>query len=73
MNTIGFDAATRDLRLTYNAAYAAHQSCVTALNEAIFAGKQPSQELLERETAAQRELTDARHRLLASISAAAGA
>ncbi len=32
----------RELRLRYNAAYAAYQSCVLALSEAAMSGKKPS-------------------------------
>ena len=62
------DAALRELRLKYNAAYAAYQSCVMALNEAVISGKKPKPELLQNEAAALRELTDARGKLLRALA-----
>ncbi len=61
----------RELRLRYNAAYAAYaayQSCVLALSEAEMSGKKPSPELLKNETAALGESTDARAKLLAGMA-----
>jgi hypothetical protein len=62
----------RELRLRYNAAYSAYQSCVIALNSAAMTGQNPSADLLGNETAALRELTEARAALLAALTAAAG-
>jgi hypothetical protein len=62
------DAALRESRLKYNAAYTAYQSCVIALNEAAMSGKKPSPELLKKESTALRELTEARSRLLAAMA-----
>ena len=58
----------RELRLKYNAAYTAYQSCVLALNEAAMAGTKPSPELLENEAKALRELTEARRALLVGMA-----
>jgi len=58
------DAALRELRLRYNAAYSAYQSCVMALNEAIMSGQ--SAELLEAKSL--RELTESRAKLLRGIA-----
>ena len=58
----------RELRQRYNAAYTAYQSCVLALNEAAMAGHAPSQELLDAEAKALRELTEARASLLAAMA-----
>ena len=63
------EAALRDLRLIYNAAYTAYQSCVQALNEATTSGKHPSAQLIKNEAAALRELSDARAKLLAALKA----
>ena len=65
------DADLRELRLRYNAAYSAYQSCVIALNTASMTGQAASPELLTNEAAALRELTEARAALLAAMSAAA--
>jgi hypothetical protein len=62
------DDDLRKLRLKYNAAYTAYQSCVIALNEAAMSGKKPSKELRENEAKALRELTDARAKLLAAMN-----
>jgi hypothetical protein len=57
----------RELRLRYNAAYAAYQSCVKALNEAVLSGKRPTAELLENEAKSLRELTESRANLLSAL------
>jgi len=62
------DERLRELRLRYNAAYTAYQSCVLALNEAAMSGKPPSNTLLENEAKALRELTEARAKLLAAMA-----
>ena len=62
------DAALRDLRHRYNAAYTAYQSCVLALNEAAMSGKPPSKELLQKESIALGELNEARRNLLAAMA-----
>ena len=62
------EAALRGLRLKYNAAYSAYQSCVRALSEVSMAGEAPSAELLENEAKALRELTGARANLLAAMN-----
>ena len=62
------DAELRELRLRYNAAYAAYQSCVMAMNEAIISGQKPTPELLENESKALRELTEARAKLLRGLA-----
>jgi len=61
------DAALRELRLRYNAAYSAYQSCVRALNEAIISGKTITPELVEHEAQSLRELTEARANLLRGV------
>lgn len=66
------NAALRELRLRYNAAYAAYQSCVMALNEAVMAGVKPSPELLGNEANSLRELTEARSNLLRALAVAPG-
>lgn len=58
----------RELRLRYNAAYAAYQSCVIALNECALLGKQPSAELLENEAKSLHELNEARAKLLTAMA-----
>jgi hypothetical protein len=63
------EADIRELRLRYNAAYSAYQSCLIALNEVAATGQAPSKDLLENEAKALRELNDARGALLAAISA----
>jgi hypothetical protein len=65
------DAELRLLRLRYNAAYSAYQSCVMALNEAVMSGVSASPDLLKNEAAVLRELTDARAKLLDAMAAAA--
>jgi len=62
------DAELRELRLRYNAAYAAYQGCVIAINEAIISGQKPTPELLENESKALRELTEARAKLLRGLA-----
>jgi hypothetical protein len=54
------EAELRDLRLRYESAYTAYQSCVTALKEAGLKRERPSQQLLERETKALGDLNYAR-------------
>ncbi len=62
------DERLRELRLRYNTAYTAYQSCVLALNETAMSGKAPSKTLLENEAKALRELTEARGNLLAAMA-----
>ena len=50
------------LRLQYEAAYDAYQSCVLALEEVWRGGEKPSAELLERQKTALRELNEERKR-----------
>ena len=50
----------RELRLQYQAAYTAYQSCVDALTALSFKGERPSAELLENEAKALRTLNEAR-------------
>jgi hypothetical protein len=50
----------RDLRLKYQAAYTAYQSCVDALTALNLKGETPSDELLEMEAKALRELNETR-------------
>jgi hypothetical protein len=64
------EADLRALRLRYNAAYSAYQSCLIALNEAAMSGQPPSQHLLQNEAKALRELTGARDDLLAAMARA---
>ena len=63
------EAALRTLRLRYNSAYTASQSCVRALTEAAASGVVPSADLLTQESKALRQLTDARAELLAAMAA----
>jgi hypothetical protein len=67
------DAELRELRLRYNAAYAAYQGCMIALNEAVMTGEAASPALLKKEAEALRELTEARGELLEAMGAAASA
>jgi hypothetical protein len=60
-------AAIRFLRMKYQIAHDAHQSCVRALNEAGMSGQLPSAQLLEREAKAARELAEASRNLLAEM------
>ena len=61
------EAALQALRLRYNAAHAAYQSCVCALSEARIAGHPPSAEPLARVAKALSELTEARQNLLGAM------
>jgi hypothetical protein len=65
------EARVRTLRMRYNAAYAAYQSCLMAINEASMTGQAASPELLSSEAAALSELTEARGRLLGAMAAMA--
>ena len=56
------DAELVHLRLRYEAAYDAYQSCVLALEEVWRGGEKPSAELLERQKTALRELNEERKR-----------
>jgi hypothetical protein len=58
----------RELRLRYNAAYSAYQSCLIALNEVAMSGQAASKALLENEANALRELTEARGNLIAAMA-----
>jgi len=55
------------LRTKYNVAYSAYRSCVEALSRASTTGRPPSQDLLDAEARALRELTEARGSLLAAM------
>jgi hypothetical protein len=70
LNPAPSEADLRELRMRYNAAYSAYQSCLLALNEAAMSGESPSTELLENEAKALRELTEARGALLAAMAQA---
>ena len=59
-------AALREFRLKYKVAYEAYQSCVRA--NAGLKGDKPSADLLEKETAALRQLTETRAELLAAMA-----
>jgi hypothetical protein len=59
------------LRLTYNAAHAAYQSCAAAINETLLSGRAPTQQLLDEEALALHELNDARDRLLFAMQGTA--
>jgi hypothetical protein len=56
------DAQLVDLRLKYEAAYGAYQSCVLALEAIWRGGETPQQQLLERHAAALRHLNVERTR-----------
>lgn len=62
------EPALRALRLRYNSAYTAYQSCVRALSEAATSGVRPSDELLSQEAAALKQLTYTRAKLLAAMA-----
>ena len=62
------EADLRELRLRYNAAYSAYQSCLIALNEAAMSGQAAAKALLENEASALRELTEARGNLIAAMA-----
>jgi hypothetical protein len=64
------EADLRELRLRYNAAYTAYQSCVMALNEAAISGREPAATLLQNEAKALRELGEARGQFLAAMARA---
>jgi hypothetical protein len=66
----GREAKLQALRLTYNAALAAHQGCLRALTEATMAGTAAPAALVESESRARRELERARDRLLAAMTEA---
>lgn len=67
------EAKLFELRMKYQAAYAAHQSCLRALTEATFGGGVVSAGLVEQEAAALRKLTQIRAELLAALAEEAGA
>jgi len=56
------DAELVDLRLRYEAAYEAYQSCVLALEEVWRGGEKPPAELVERHAKALSELSEERTR-----------
>jgi hypothetical protein len=66
------DTTVQSLRLKYNAAVAAHQSCAQALAEAGLAGNVPTEGLVEKEARARAELDRARQQLHAAMAAVAG-
>jgi hypothetical protein len=67
-----YDAELRTLRMRYKSAFAAHQGWARKLAEASSSGEKPSPELVERETQASREVTQARAALLAAMARAPG-
>lgn len=62
------DATVQSLRLKYNAALAAHQSCAQALAEATMSGTATAV-LVEREARARAELDRAREAFHAAMAA----
>ena len=62
------EATLQALRLTYNAALAAHQGCMRALIEATMAGTVPTVAIVENEARARHELERVRERLLAAMT-----
>jgi tellurite resistance protein len=62
--------AMQALRLTYNAAVAAHASCSRALTEATLRGGQASPELIEAEAKAKARLAEAREMLHTAMAVA---
>jgi hypothetical protein len=66
------DSATQALRLTYNAALAAHSNCSRALTEAHMRGEVPSPELIAAERSARLKLDEARGKLHAAMASALG-
>ena len=66
------EAALSELRRKYQAAHAAHQSCVRAVSEAAASGTPISAALLEQEAKALRELAKLRADLLAALAEEGG-
>ena len=62
------DQSIRTLRLTYNAAVAAHANCSRSITEARMSGQAPSPELVEAEANARTTLNDTRAKLLAAMT-----
>jgi len=67
------DPTMQALRLTYNAAVAAHAACARALSEAVLRGDQPTPDLVKAEARAKARLSEARERLHTAMAAAMGA
>jgi hypothetical protein len=63
-----YEATLRTVRLRYNAAYTAYQSCVIAMNETAALGQAPSETLLANEAKSLGELNEARGNLLAAMA-----
>jgi len=66
------ETVLQELRMRYNAAYAAYQACVRAVSEAAMSGSLASPALLEREAQALSALNKARATLMAAMAGAAG-
>ena len=62
------DQSIRTLRLTYNAAVAAHANCSRSITEARMSGQAPSPDLVEAEANARIKLNEARTKLLAAMT-----
>ena len=60
------DAVLSELTQRYDAACAAYQSCLAALNEAAMSGVSPSETLIRNDAKALHELTEARSKLLSA-------
>lgn len=67
------DPSVQALRLTYNAAIAAHAACARVLTEASIRGETPSHAAMEAEVAARARLDDARSKLHAAMALFVGA
>ena len=65
------EATLETLRMKYNAAYEAYQSCVRELIDAGKDGGKPSQELLDDEAKAIYQLNEARGALIAAMGVGA--
>jgi hypothetical protein len=64
------DPAMQALRLTYNAAVAAHGECLRALTEATMRGAEASYELIDAEAKAKAYLAEARAKLHSAMALA---
>jgi hypothetical protein len=66
------DALLQELRMRYNASYAAYQACVRAVSEVTMSGTFASATLLEQEANARGALSKARAALMAAMVGANG-
>jgi len=67
------DAPTiQALRMTYNAAVAAHASCTRALTRVALSGEQPQADVVAAEAKAKARLVEAREKLHTAMALAMG-